>query len=122
MKVKDLGAVVGTEEFRKEYVIMRVNEWVTELKLPTKISKFYQQAANFAFTSYFRQKFTHTIRTIPNTSQLLQPIENVIQQEFITSLLEERTWIKSKIKTWWIKSKVKKAEAVLTLETAATNK
>ena len=24
---RHLGAVVGTEEFRKEYVIMRVNQW-----------------------------------------------------------------------------------------------
>ena len=40
-----LGAVVGTEEFRKEYAIIRVNDWVTELKLPTKIAKFYPQVA-----------------------------------------------------------------------------
>ena len=30
---RHLGAVVATEEFRNEYVIMRVNEWVAELKL-----------------------------------------------------------------------------------------
>ena len=52
-----LGAVVGTEEFRKEYVIMRVNEWVAGLKLQTKIAKFYPQAAYCTFTSGFRQKF-----------------------------------------------------------------
>ena len=34
---RHLGAVVGTEEFRKEYAIMRVNEWVTELKLLSKM-------------------------------------------------------------------------------------
>ena len=51
---RHLGAVAGTEEFRKEYVIMRVNEWVTELKLLTKIAKFYPQAAYCAFTSVFR--------------------------------------------------------------------
>ena len=38
-----LGAVVGTEEFRKEYVIMRGNEWVYELnsKLLYSIRKQY---------------------------------------------------------------------------------
>ena len=30
-----LGVVVGREEFRKKYVIMRVSEWVAELKLLT---------------------------------------------------------------------------------------
>ena len=72
---RHLGAVVGTEEFRKEYVIMGVNEWVAELKLLTKI----------------RQKFNYVIRTIPNIRHPLQPIENVIRQEFITSLFEGRT-------------------------------
>ena len=88
---RHLGAVVGTGEFRKEYVIMRVNEWVTELKLLTKIAKFYPQAAYCAFTSGLRKKFKSVIRTIPNISHLLQPIENVIRQELITSLFEGRT-------------------------------
>ena len=88
---RHLGAVVGTEEFRKEYVIIRVNEWVAELKFLSKVAKFYLQAAYCAFTSGFRQKFNYVIRTIPNISQLLQPIKNVIRQEFITSLFEGRT-------------------------------
>ena len=33
-----LGAVIGKEEFRKEYDIMRVNEWVAKLKLLSKIA------------------------------------------------------------------------------------
>ena len=88
---KHLGAGVGTEEFRKEYAIMSVNEWVAELKLLTKIAKFYSQATYCTFTSGFRQKFNYVIRTIPNISHLLQPIENVIREEFITSLFEGRT-------------------------------
>ena len=91
MKVKrDLGAVVGTEEFRKEYVAMKVNKWAAELKLLSKIAKFYPPAAYCAFTSGFREKFNYVIRTIPNISHLLQPIENVIRHEFITSLFEWR--------------------------------
>ena len=89
---RHLGAVVGTEEYRKEYVIMRVNEWVAKLKPLTKIAKFYQEAAYCVFTWGFRQKFNYVIRPIPNISHLLQPIENVIREEFITSLLEGRTW------------------------------
>ena len=89
---KHLGAGVGTEEFRKEYAIMSVNEWVAELKLLTKIAKFYSQAIYCTFTSGFRQKFNYVIRTITNISHLLQPIENVIREEFITSLFEGRTY------------------------------
>ena len=71
---------------------MRVNEWIAELKLLTKIAKFYLQTAYCGFTSGFRQKFNYVIRTISNINHLLQPIENVIRQEFITSLFERRTW------------------------------
>ena len=70
---------------------MRVNEWIAELKLLTKIAKFYLQTAYCGFRSGFRQKFNYVIRTIPNINHLLQPIENVIRQEFVTSLFERRT-------------------------------
>ena len=72
------GAVVGTGEFRKKYVIMRINEWVAELKLLTKITKFYPQAVYCTFTPGFRRKLKYVIRIIPNISHLLQPIENII--------------------------------------------
>ena len=88
---RHLGAVVGTEEFRKEFVIIRVNDWVAELKLLSKIAEFCPQAAYCAFTSGFRQKFNYVIQTITNISHLLEPIENAIWQEFITSLFEEGT-------------------------------
>ena len=70
---------------------MRVNEWVAELKLLTKITKFYPQPAYCTFTPGFRQKLNYFIRTIPNISHLLQPIENIIWVEFITFLFEGRT-------------------------------
>ena len=100
----------------------------------------------------FRQKFSYIIRTIPNISHLLPPIENVIREEFIISLFEGRTCndeerqilsvtvklggmgvtnITSEIeyqtsnkttKDLLDKIKIKKMEPVLTLKTAATNK
>ena len=51
---RHLGALVGTEEFRKEYVIMRANKELTKLKLLAKIAKFYPQATYCAFTSSSR--------------------------------------------------------------------
>ena len=54
---RHLGAVVGTEELRKDYVTMRVYEQVAKLKLLSEIAKFYPQAAYCAFTLGFRQNF-----------------------------------------------------------------
>ena len=77
MKVKDtFGAVVGTGEFRKKYAIMRLKDWVTELKL---LKKILSMASYCGFTSGFRQKFNYNIRTIPSISYLPQPIENTIR-------------------------------------------
>ena len=77
MKVKDtFGAVVGTGEFRKKYAIMRLKDWVTELKL---LKKIISMASYCGFTSGFRQKFNYIIRTITSISYLPQPIENTIR-------------------------------------------
>ena len=51
---RHLGALVGAEDFRKEYVIMRANKELTKLKLLAKIAKFYPQATYCAFTSSSR--------------------------------------------------------------------
>ena len=56
---RDLDAVIGRGEFRKKYVIMRVNEWVTKIKLLTKNTTFYPQASYCAFTSGLRLKFNY---------------------------------------------------------------
>ena len=76
---------------RKEYMTKKVNKWVIKLKLLSEIANFSLQAAYWAFTSGFRQKFNYIIQTIYNISHILQQTKNVIQQEFITLLFEGRT-------------------------------
>ena len=53
-----------------------------------KFAKSYPQTVYC--TPVLKQKFTYFVRIMPNISQVLHPIENVIRQEFITSLFEER--------------------------------
>ena len=72
----------------RETKIKRVNEWANEIKLQSKVAKFYPQAA---YTSGFRRKFKYIVWTIPNINHLLQPIEYVIWQKFIKYLFEWRT-------------------------------
>ena len=63
MKVKDIfGAVVGTGEFRKKYAIMRLKDWVTELKL---LKNIISMAAYCGFTSGFRQSLTTIFEPYP---------------------------------------------------------
>lgn len=60
---RQIGAVVGTEEYRKKYVITK-KKCVKKLKLPSKIPKFYLQTAYFMFTLGFRQRFNYIFQPI----------------------------------------------------------
>ena len=42
----------------REKKIKRVNEWANEIKLQSKVAKFYPQAA---YTSGFRRKFKYIV-------------------------------------------------------------
>lgn len=60
MKVKDtleLRAVVGTKEYRKEYVFIRVNEWV---KLLSKITKSINRM-HISYSHYVSDKNSNTL-------------------------------------------------------------
>lgn len=60
--------------------------------------KFYPQAAYYAVTSGFRQKFNFITRTMPNISRLLQPTANIIHIYYYSHiLLEGRTCSDEKV-------------------------
>ena len=83
---RHLGAVVGTEEFRKEYAIMRVNEWVTELKLLSKM-----------LNPIHKQHMTHShqllakVNSLPPSVHFFLPSENIIFSISITQNLTSRS-------------------------------
>ncbi len=88
---RHLGAVVGTETFKSEYVKKFVQDWVKQLKVLSEIAKAYPQSAYCAFTAGFAHKFNYVNRTIPNIKEELQPLENIIRHHFIPALCEGRT-------------------------------
>ena len=83
---RHLGAVVGSISFRDEYVRKSVDKWVSELRRLSKIAKTQPHAAYSAFVHGLTSRWSHLMRTIPDISHLLTPLENVIHQEFIPSL------------------------------------
>jgi len=65
-----------------------VNEWVNQIKELTNIAKCEPQAAYSAFISGFQHKMNYYIRTIPNLSNLLKPLDDVLTQSFIPAITE----------------------------------
>ena len=88
---RHLGAVIGTEEFKKEYVKEKVAEWVKEVKALSDIAKTEPHAAYSAYTHGVHHRWNFLMRTVPDISPLLRPLENVIRQEFIPALVKSHT-------------------------------
>ena len=62
---RQLGAVIGSELYRKEYIEERVSKWRDELLLLSKIAEIQPQAAYSAYMHGFKSKFNFFNRTIP---------------------------------------------------------
>ena len=81
-----LGAVIGSEQFKNEYVKMKVEEWKTEVLKLSEIAKTEPHAAYTAFTHGLKHKWTYVSRTIPEISELMEPLEEAIQKVFIPAI------------------------------------
>ena len=87
---RHLGAAIGSESFRKSFVDSQVETWVTELSLLAEIAKFHPQAAYCAFTAGYRHKFNLFLRTLPGIKDYLTPVEDIIRNNLIPALCENR--------------------------------
>ena len=85
---RHLGAVIGTQEFKKEYVEKKVAEWVQEVKTLSDIAITEPHAAFAAFTHGLQHKWNFVMRTIPDISPFLRPLENTIRDTFLPKLLK----------------------------------
>ena len=95
---RHLGAVVGSENFKAEYVNDMIDTWVGELKTLGEIAKIEPHLAYTAYTFGFQHKYTYFLRTLPDIEPLIQRLDGSID-EFIKILLNgynfselERLW------------------------------
>ena len=85
---RHLGAVIGTQEFKKEYVEKKVAEWIQEVKTLSDIAKTEPHAAFAAYTHGLQHRWNFLMRTIPDISPLLRPLENTIRDIFLPKLVK----------------------------------
>ena len=96
---RHLGAVVGTEQFKLEYIRELIGNWIEELKNLQKIGRVEPQLAYAAYIFGFQHKYTYFLRTIPNISNELKSLDQAIDEYVLKPILEnydfnetERQW------------------------------
>ena len=82
---RHLGAAIGNTEFVKSYVNEKLSSWTDELNRLSYIAQTQPHAVYTAFTHGLKHKFTYLMRTIPNISELLKPLDVAINN-FVKSL------------------------------------
>ena len=85
---RHLGAVIGSQEYRDEYVINKTDQIANELNNLCEIAKLKPQTAYSCFVSGFKDKQNYTVRTIPDISHLLKPIDHIILTKFMAAITD----------------------------------
>lgn len=88
---RHLGAVIGTEEFKKEYIGEKVKEWIHEVEVLSDMARTEPHAAYSAYTHGLQHRWRFAMRTIPGISPLLAPLEVSIRNTFLPALLRYHT-------------------------------
>ena len=83
---RHLGAVLGNISYRQQYITELVEDWMKQLTKLIEFAKSQPQAAYAAYTHGLRHKFTYFLRTIPDISDNLKPIDELISDQFIPTL------------------------------------
>ena len=80
------GAVIGTEANKETFVHEKVSEWIKPLECLSEFANTQPHAALCAFVHGLRHRYTYTMRTIPDISYMLKPLDDAISI-FIKTLL-----------------------------------
>ena len=84
---RHLGAAVGTEAFKRSYVMKKVDSWIHCVKTLSTISASEPHAAFSAFTHCLQSQWGFLCRSMPGDPLLFQPLEDVIRTVFLPALL-----------------------------------
>jgi Reverse transcriptase (RNA-dependent DNA polymerase) len=85
---RHLGAAVGNTDFRRSYLRQKITNWISAVKKLALIAASQPHAAFAAFTQCLQGQWTFLSRTMPDNSDLFQPLEDSIRNDFIRALFK----------------------------------
>ena len=83
---RHLGAAIGTNEFKKQYVSNRVEKWIKDVEKLAVFAEDEPQAALAAYSKGVSCRWQYLQRTVPDISEMFRPLEAVIRNKFIPAL------------------------------------
>ena len=95
---KHLGAAVWSASYKEDYVNQKVDQWIKELTILSKIAHWAPHEAYACFVSGYKHKLNYCMRTIPDIEENLMKVDQVITTHLIPAITggikpseEERT-------------------------------
>ena len=83
-----LGATIGSQDYRDEYVINKTDQRANELNNLCETAKLEPQAAYSCFVSGFKHKLNYIMKTISDISHPLKPIDDIILTNFTPAITD----------------------------------
>ena len=84
---RHLGAVIGSPEFRDEYVSNKVAKWIQDVEQLAKIAEDEPQLAYSAYTKALSMRWCFLQRTVPDTKTFFGPLEEAIREKLIPAII-----------------------------------
>ena len=84
---RHLGAVVGSVEFKEEYVSKKIEKWVKDVEQISEIAKEEPQIAFAAFTKALCMRWCFVQRTISGIKHLFEPLERSIRENLLPAIV-----------------------------------
>ena len=81
-----LGAAIGTVSYTNDYVRAKVTQWSSQLTTLARIASTQPHAVYSALIHGFTSKWTYLCRTIPDISELMRPLDNILRSSIIPAL------------------------------------
>ena len=84
---RHLGAVIGSSEFREQYIDQKIDKWIKDVEHLADMAKTEPQLAYTAFTKAICMRWCFTQRTISGIEEKFQPLENSIREKLIPAIV-----------------------------------
>ena len=85
-----LGAPLGTDEFKNQYVSQQVETWAQELMDLSEFSTSEPHPSFSAYTMGLSKRWLFLMRTTKDVSSLFQPLEDIISSTFIPKTISNQ--------------------------------